>query len=247
MTETLPFLKRYSSVSYTSQIAAPRRACSLYPPASMISSRRPHGPTISSSPPTKTLTKSLASQAVATTGPEFECHPLLCLETAADLHANDVLFTDCISQVCRALRRIEETAHDPESIRNTSLSIATPKQPVSRKLGWVHRYFHSWRIHLLEPWKLPVLRCVRHLVVTFVRPFDRRCYTGLKQHPIDLSVIISMLTKLPGCIILQFDDVEERLPDSRHLAVEVFFSFSSMSRTTARLPAQFWQSSFSQS
>lgn len=171
MTETLPFLTRYSSVSYTSQIAAPRRACSLYPPASMISSRRPHGPAISSSPPTKTLTKSLASQTVATTGPEFECHPLLCLETAADLHANDVLFTDCISQVCRALRRIEETAHDPNpseiphcplrprnnrSVENLAGSIVTFIPGVS--IYWNLRNFQSSAVYDISSSLLYALR-----------------------------------------------------------------------------------------
>ncbi|KAK0736848.1 hypothetical protein B0T21DRAFT_363866 [Apiosordaria backusii] len=139
-------------------------------------------------------------------------HWLKCRETAAELHANDVFFTRRIARVFDALKRVEESVLDPETIPRIELCIQGPVQRDNGEQPCDHRRYHSWRLHLLSPSALPILRCVRHLEVGVEiddRVFGVACR---QQRPVDLSVIVSLLTKLPSCKTLECADDHERMP-----------------------------------
>ncbi|KAK4200450.1 hypothetical protein QBC40DRAFT_348617 [Triangularia verruculosa] len=147
---------------------------------------------------------------------DTEEEPLRCRETAEEGHANDVLFTRRIKGVFEALKRIEEGLGDGGDDLRITLEISQPTQGDNNLQFCDHRRYHSWRLKLLLPEELPMIRCVRRLVVGVTVENSRGLYASddccRYQRPVELSVVVALLVKMPRCEAIECQDRHERLP-----------------------------------
>jgi hypothetical protein len=143
---------------------------------------------------------------------ETEEEPLKCRETTEELLANDEFFTRQISDLFTALKTLEEreTAANnrPAGMR---LTIETPRQLDNGIQHCHHRRYHSWRLHLLNPQNLPSLSSIPTITIGEETGFWTDS-SAKYERPIDLRVVIDLVSKLPNLHTLDCPYLHDRFP-----------------------------------
>jgi hypothetical protein len=132
-----------------------------------------------------------------------------CRETANELKSLDQYFTRQIYFLFSTLKAVEtclgnvfETrlgnANGP---RKLHLTIYTPTREIIDSGYCLHRYFVSWRMHLLSPSTIPSLISVRSLTVHGWEVGFANDDTGLRK--LDYRVLLDISSQLPNLNFLQ--------------------------------------------
>lgn len=131
---------------------------------------------------------------------------LPCRESAEELRKLDEHFTGQINFLFQTLKTLEDQACEKYGPGKIRLTIGTPVMKIDRAILCHHRAFVSWRIHLLNPERLPKLTSIRSV----------RIVNGASYNPTDDPT--ESLRKLDLRVLL---DLSSRLPNLESLACEI--------------------------
>lgn len=121
-----------------------------------------------------------------------------CRESREELQALDEQFTRQIRLLFSTLKELEEKCSDQQGPGNIQLIIYTPTMSVEHNSFCFHRAYVGWRIHLLAPGELPILRSVRSLRFLDGAPFFPFVEPRVTTRKLDLRVLLDILSRLPN-------------------------------------------------
>ncbi|KAK2733969.1 hypothetical protein FQN57_001906 [Myotisia sp. PD_48] len=151
-----------------------------------------------------------------------EENPLKCRETKEDLQAHNERFTCQLLGLFKALKSLEQETPRPRTT-NIELSIKTPFQDDDENMECHHRRYHSWRLCLLDPQRLPILSSIHTL--TFGEPYYRGSmdknpgWSDDHLRPLDFGIVPALLPKLPKLQVLNGLPFYERFPEAYEYSI----------------------------
>ncbi|KAF2130886.1 hypothetical protein P153DRAFT_287537 [Dothidotthia symphoricarpi CBS 119687] len=124
-------------------------------------------------------------------------------DNADQVSKHDKSFTQQITFLFKTMKTVEERAGNQNKPGTVRLAISSPSRPIFRGRSLSYHHHLSWRVHLLEPEALPLLKSVRSLEVgddwdgSFGRRADDADYNWARVKP-DYRVMVDLVVKLPN-------------------------------------------------
>jgi hypothetical protein len=124
-------------------------------------------------------------------------------DSTVQLSKHDKSFTQQIKFLFNTMKTVEERAKNQNKLGTVRLAISTPWQLIPSQQSLSYHNHLSWRVHLLEPQALPLLRSIRSLEIgddgggSFYR---RAADAGFKwrQVKLDYRMMVDLVVKLPN-------------------------------------------------
>ena len=124
-------------------------------------------------------------------------------DNADQLSKHDKIFTQGIAYLFKTIKTVEERAESQNVYGKFRLIISSPSRPIIRGHSLSYHDHLSWRVHLLEPGELPLLKSVRSLEIgnNYCWTFGRRAEDPVcNRAPVQLDyrVMVDLVVKLPN-------------------------------------------------